>query len=373
MSGGRNIALDGLRGWAAFAVLGYHFYFDLTRAFVPEPVANLIAAIFNGPLAVAIFFVLSGYVLTFGAWGAVDKGPTIRQMLKRYPRLAIPILATTTLVLCLAAAGLTFGVPAGAIIGNAKFGMWLQFPLNLPDALDYALRRVFTPELDRVYEPHLWTMRLELWMAWFLLAFCLLEARLSRAFVYGILIVLAVAAVPLNCGISCFFAGALLALARRERRLGFRLGNGPALCLAIAAAAICVFFGQTIPDAAALIVAVAVVILVLLSPRADAALSSPLSQLLGRLSFPLYLMQFPILISITAWSIAALGPSYNAGYGVAIGTGSIALTFLAAAAFLPVETLTHRIGRFIDRLQVARSSVERHSTSKATAGTLAGE
>ncbi|WP_085590903.1 acyltransferase [Pseudomonas sp. B14(2017)] len=103
----RYLHLDGLRGLAALAVVFCHFVqLYLPAAFsrtAPDHFGeSLISAsplnlIFNGNFAVAIFFVLSGFVLAAPFFN--NRKPTwyLKAAIKRYPRLAIPALASTLL------------------------------------------------------------------------------------------------------------------------------------------------------------------------------------------------------------------------------------------------------------------------------------
>lgn len=348
----RSTALDGLRGWAALSVLGYHFYIELGRLLLPFPAMLPLSAIFNGPMAVAIFFVLSGYVLTVGGWGLADKTPVLRQMLKRYPRLVLPILANTLIVLALVLAGLNFAAPAARVLGRTDWlAPWLQFPVGLGDALHYALVRVFELAPDDQYNPFLWTMFIELWMAWLVLLVSLGENRLGRRATYGILAVLFVVGTLLSFGIGCFIAGALLALLRRDSRLSFQLDALPAIGILVAcltaAGTLRAFAGPQWPLA---LLAPVVLLVALRSPAIERLLQTPLSATLGRLSFPLYLMQFPVLISATSWMIVTAGSGLNLALVALIGSVSIALTFACATAFLPVEWLALRAGREVAKL-----------------------
>lgn len=102
--------LDGLRGLAALAVVFCHFVqLYLPAAFLrtaPDHFGeSLISAsplnlIFNGNFAVAIFFVLSGFVLAAPFFSNKNSTWYLKAAIKRYPRLAIPALAST-LIPCL--------------------------------------------------------------------------------------------------------------------------------------------------------------------------------------------------------------------------------------------------------------------------------
>src|SRR5262245_15798181 len=69
--GGRNKSLDGLRGYAAIAVIFYHCFSNqiykspkLLEAVTWQDTFNrLAAAVFNGDTAVTVFFIMSGAVL----------------------------------------------------------------------------------------------------------------------------------------------------------------------------------------------------------------------------------------------------------------------------------------------------------------------
>jgi peptidoglycan/LPS O-acetylase OafA/YrhL len=85
------------------------------------------------------------------------------------------------------------------------------------------------------------------------------------------------------------------------------------------------------------------------SNAAQAFLTLPLSRFVGRLSFPLYLMQYIILISPVSLLVIALG---TAGYldqwtAVAIAAAGVVLTVGAATAFFPVERFTLALGNWL--------------------------
>jgi peptidoglycan/LPS O-acetylase OafA/YrhL len=95
-SGGKLAELDGLRGVAAVIVVAWHFIF----AFLPErigilppfdPNAGLVGnpafALVDGPGAVMLFFVLSGYVLPLAYFRSGRMEVVLRAVAKRWFRL----------------------------------------------------------------------------------------------------------------------------------------------------------------------------------------------------------------------------------------------------------------------------------------------
>jgi peptidoglycan/LPS O-acetylase OafA/YrhL len=90
----RKPYLDGLRGVAACVVFVGHLSLSLTGS----------SFLFNGTAAVCIFFVLSGYVLSELAQSSPLSFPA--QAVRRYIRLVVPMLVTSTFAWALLAAGL---------------------------------------------------------------------------------------------------------------------------------------------------------------------------------------------------------------------------------------------------------------------------
>lgn len=101
----RDHALDGIRGIACLIVFFSHFMqFFLPSVFfqnqhdhygekyISETPLNIL---YNGQFAVMIFFVLSGMVLSIPFFRGKDFAWYSMSIIKRYPRLAIPTLAST--------------------------------------------------------------------------------------------------------------------------------------------------------------------------------------------------------------------------------------------------------------------------------------
>lgn len=112
----RTAWLDGLRGFAAFLVYWHHhhlwahddsilenaFGYDDKRYFAQLPIIRTFFS--GGHLAVAVFFVISGYVLSVKSLSQIQKGEHVgaadtvgSALFRRWLRLYIPVIATSFL------------------------------------------------------------------------------------------------------------------------------------------------------------------------------------------------------------------------------------------------------------------------------------
>jgi peptidoglycan/LPS O-acetylase OafA/YrhL len=98
--------------------------------------------------------------------------------------------------------------------------------------------------------------------------------------------------------------------------------------------------------------AIAILFFVFAMPGPSAFFRAPISQFLGKISFPLYLVQFPVIIGpMCAAMVAAESRGmFDRPMAYAIGVGTLALTIAVAWAFMPVERLTARVGVALVRL-----------------------
>jgi peptidoglycan/LPS O-acetylase OafA/YrhL len=160
--GERYIFLDGLRGWAALAVLLYHLFvedFCIDRSAAGAPAILDRFILFNGTAAVFLFFVISGFSLSIAYVRHRDGTALARMAASRYPRLAIPVLAACAFAFVL--------IVSGAIPPSAQRPENLQsFLLAVPSVTDLLRSSLFDTFFDHsarmTYVPPLWTMHYEL-------------------------------------------------------------------------------------------------------------------------------------------------------------------------------------------------------------------
>src|ERR1700752_3428309 len=90
--------LDGVRGVAALVVVVFHYLSAFVPALTPDQTPDPywladtpLAILFNGPFAVVVFFVLSGFVISKSAH---KRFPLLPAVALRYLRLTVPMLAS---------------------------------------------------------------------------------------------------------------------------------------------------------------------------------------------------------------------------------------------------------------------------------------
>jgi peptidoglycan/LPS O-acetylase OafA/YrhL len=166
-SDGRLQQLDGLRGLAALVVVIFHFLSAFAPDFIPDQTdrPNLLAdtpfgILFNGPFAVSIFFVLSGFVVSNAA--AKRKTPIYLNLVLRYVRLAVPVLFSVIFAWALLKLIPTATLALGTIMPHTWLHWTYQGEIpSLLTALRHGILTVFIRGNSN-FNNVLWTMQLEL-------------------------------------------------------------------------------------------------------------------------------------------------------------------------------------------------------------------
>jgi lipopolysaccharide transport system ATP-binding protein len=385
----RLVALDGLRGLAALNVLLSHAFF----AFLPWLMASTYPAaqeafpdapgglgfledfaptvFFNGFFAVAVFFAISGMVLSNGAT-PTDQGRrlVLRRTLGRYPRLMLPVLASVLISLVLLAAGAYLAVPETArLSGSSWFAERFQFSPDVWSALQQGLVGALFYGADS-YNPPLWSLRPEMLGSLMLFAFLMVLPSTALRLVGGVLVLpfMALSFDPqlaLLAGLMIASA-AILPMLHRDRPLlgialivvGLVLGNyndGAAmgwlrdLWRPFAGA---LGFAERPRELANVFGGLALVAGVLLSPGARGLLSGSRMRWFGKQTFGIYLLHFPVIASLGAFAFVATGGNLASAL-IAI-LASLVVTIGVAALFTqwvdrPAIRAGHWIGKAVHR------------------------
>ncbi len=320
--------IDGIRGWAAFIVLIYHFAFFPFIKLFPEFFAPHFLLV-DGVLAVQIFFILSGDALSAGYFSSKDKNVVARLLLKRYPRLTMPIFCSCLCVFALMVTGNDHHAQASGLIRREEWlGAVLPFSPDFWAMLHYSFVQVYIADAVAVsYNPFLWTMSIELAGSALIFLFLFLSRSLvSIPWVLGFLILALMIFVPNSAG---FFVGALYGYARHTGWFGkwhhseiWRCCAWPvSFCLLLAGL---LLPPTRLPAQGDLLHASAWVFVFYATPAYLAFFRSRLSRWLGDLSFPIYVMHFAVLISLTSGLIV-----WFAGHG-GLNGGNVSLIILTS-------------------------------------------
>jgi peptidoglycan/LPS O-acetylase OafA/YrhL len=379
--------LESIRGLAALQVILLHFF----AAFAPNLVFALPAAaaiagyihlsplyfLYDGYSAVYIFFSLSGYVLTRSFERHLARPSS--QVLARIVRLGLPAMAAT---LVAATVMLTYGkanVPAGELTGSAWFASQWHADLSILSIIrDGSVNALFLgyrglpgvaflvpwqQPVEQSFVTPLWTLSIEFYGSIVVLGLCWC-ARRSRALWWAVVTMGAIFTV--RSAYICFFVGHLLAAFQRAERPApeskllpiFSIVFGVFLCVLAEAwqpewfrslcndPTILLFPGQFAPMQQKTFGAILVLIGVIDLQVARNFLSRPWLVARSGLSFPLYLVHWPILCGPAAVLFLLLNEviGINLARAAAIVVG-IALSFAASLLFLGVDRRALELSR----------------------------
>ncbi|WP_099469136.1 acyltransferase family protein [Konateibacter massiliensis] len=167
--------LEGLRGAAAIMVFlchfGYAFYYalystEIAEANLPGNLDALIAVtplniLYNGKVAVRIFFLLCGYVICIRYFQTRDKNYLVTSAAKRYFRLIVPILFIEFITYILMKAG-AYHNGAAAVISHSE-DWFMNFNAAEPLFLGMLKEAFFTAFFQQAstYNNVLWIIKYE--------------------------------------------------------------------------------------------------------------------------------------------------------------------------------------------------------------------
>src|SRR6202022_1838839 len=379
--------LESIRGLAALQVLLLHFL----AAFAPDLVFSLPAGatvaghihlsplyfLYDGYSAVYIFFALSGYVLTRSFERHLAQPSS--QILARAIRLGLPAIAAT---LVAAAVMLMFGkpnVPAGDLSGSAWFAsQWNNDVSILSIVRDGTVNALFLgyrglpgvaflapwqQPVEQSFVAPLWTLSIEFYGSMVVLGLCWC-ARRSRALWWSVALLGAIFAI--RSAYICFFIGHLLATFHRAERPVpvrqllpiFFIIFGVLLCVLAEVwqpqwlRSLCadptyfLFPGQFAPMQQKTFGAILVLVGIIDLEVARTFLSKPWLVARSKLSFPVYLIHWPILFGPSAALFLLLngivGIELARVCAIVVGIG---LAFVCSIFFLEVDRRALELSR----------------------------
>ncbi len=358
--------IDGFRGWASIVVMLSHVMPCFLGSKYPVLTSPLLTCATDGNLAVYIFFVLSGIALTINYFRTRDTKTLLHLAVRRYPRLLIPIAASTLIGVAMFKAALFFNHDAAPLLNNS---WWLNNHFsdkrNFHEIIYFITSEVFFQKVHPWgFNINLWSMHFEFIGSFVAFSFCLLVSPLRNSLPVS-LVILYVAYVfdffvPFIAGVVfAQYARWFILLPERSNR--FDTACRFVSFFFLTAVVVYSTLSRNLPfdvpilprnDFYGTVAACLAIIAVCINKPLRALLSTPISNLLGRISFPLYLTHLFVICSISCY-IALQLPSLDGMLPAAIlVTVSVVASLLVAWAFMPVERFAVAFSRQISKIIV---------------------
>lgn len=349
----RLLFLDGLRGWAALMVVLSHLliFFVAHTSTVYRNWYWAFAS--DGNLAVFVFFVLSGFALSIGYIQTGRLNIVTSLCVRRYLRLAIPVLCTSLLAYLLHASGLFYNDEAGTAMKNAWLATFYGFSPNFLESIKFGLHDVFiNANHSKSYNPILWTMSIELFGSFIVFAICALVLHLKkRALLLAIIVLFFVMSKHLYY--VAFLCGIAIALCyhHREQAIFRKIHLALPLVLLLVVYYSTVSLrgnGLAVPGIArsdyfSIVASCSLVFAATFYAPFRRFLETPVSRYLGSISFPIYLTHFLVICSFSSglvlYLVATKGnyPEWGVHLNVA---ASLAVCFMVAHFFRHIENFS---------------------------------
>jgi peptidoglycan/LPS O-acetylase OafA/YrhL len=209
--------------------------------------------------------------------------------------------------------GFDYHSEAAQILGRQNWlGAFLHFSPSLYECLKYSLLKVYVaPTGDLSYNPFLWTMSVEMAGSMLVFLVCYLWPRLKSGEQVCIYLIIGLTAI--GSFFALFFAGVLYSHWRQrgvfERLLANRRHQYIALFVVAFCIALYVLAGD--PESSDKVLhrlmiptlSMALVFCAYTQRQLKTFFSNTLSRFLGVISFPVYLIQFQVLISLMSWLV----------------------------------------------------------------------
>lgn len=197
--------LDGVRGIAMMIVVFHHFaygFFPTINTMNPEQIhlgnggleltlaRTPLNLFFNGGFAVSLFFVLSGFVLSFKFHKTNQISILQTYALKRYFRLFLPVAVSIIVCYALHLFGFFYMKQTAEITKSTGWlgGLYNNMTKDGSVILNNLFYRVFF-EFDNRYNPVLWTITIEFLGSILLFAFLALLGKNKRWLLFHILFI----------------------------------------------------------------------------------------------------------------------------------------------------------------------------------------
>lgn len=338
-------SIDGLRGIACLAVVCFHFFYETFKNSLSFYKSNTICFLFDGRLAVSIFFIISGYALSVSFIRHRNIESIARSAIKRWPRLSIPVLSSAIIIYLLSHTGLIFNQNAARILNSDWLAEFLRYkPINLDYIVKFSFIDVYKKHVSHSLNPFLWTMHYEM-IGSVLLFFMFFLMYMGLSFLS---IPIALVAISLLIKKSflvliCFIIGYILCFIKNKSPEFVNFKKTEILFF-ITLFFMSIFFkGLYYSELFIPIKAAAICFVALSSQQISELLESNPVQYLGKISFPLFIFQFPVLVSFSSYLMVNYYTHPSLPLSLVIAISGVLMSLIVASILSPVELITQKI------------------------------
>jgi peptidoglycan/LPS O-acetylase OafA/YrhL len=286
----------------------------------------------------------------------------------RYFRLAPPIAVVSAAAYLLMKLHLMFNVQAAALAHfEAWLGLFYTFKPSLPGLIKFVGYNVFFHyEPSHGYNSNLWTMPIEFQGSMLVFSIVAVFVTSARRSFFTLPIAAAAAIFLMQIPtLSCFIFGYVLAECYHSplRNQPYVRYLAPVL-LPLVVVVKTMYPYYATPDALDAVLAASLVFSIVFTSRYASVCSSRLSAFMGQISFPLYLVQIPLICSYTSFLLVRLHAQGLPIYQIALidVTSSIVIALFIAWLMIPVERFSVRLSARAGAFLVRSLSISREAT-----------
>lgn len=349
---GRVLALDGLRGLACLSVVCFHFLNETFGQVIPivsNPITNFF---FDGPLAVCLFFIISGEAISSSFFKSGSTTALIRTAIKRIPRLSIPVLFASLFTIWICRENLFYSPLVRDLLNKADWRAFTSLTnINFLDILKFSFFSVYSRFKGDSINPFLWTMRYELLGSALLLSllYSIKNKKFSLVFIFVLYFVSKKENILHNFNLL-FLVGSLFSYIRNNREIEkiFQLKHKTLIFILFifSFSLFCnsLYYNKDF----SMLKSILIYALIFFSIDINNFLKKSFVQFLGKISFPLFLIQHQILISFECFLIFKLHHHIqNLWIALFVFAFSLSICLLCAYIFSPIEKITNTLCNFI--------------------------